>query len=156
MLALLAGVVLSLSLRHGPRVVHDLQERTARSFGPGGVVPLGLIIAGLPLFIGFGPMWLVLYWGALLWAYAESRERMVLGAAFVAAALVVPLGAWITEENIRQRSPLFVAAIDLEEHREDASAEDGLRQASAVFPEDADVWFLLGTYAERSATTDAP
>ena len=150
MLALLAGVVLSLALRHGPRVVHDLQERTARSFGPGGVVPLGLIIAGLPLFIGFGPMWLVLYWGALLWAYAESRERMVLGAAFVAAALVVPLGAWITEENIRQRSPLFVAAIDLEEHREDASAEDGLRQASAVFPEDADVWFLLGTYAERS------
>jgi hypothetical protein len=149
-LALLAGIVLSLALRHGPRVVHDLQERTARSFGPGGVVPLGLIIAGLPLFVGFGPMWLVLYWGALLWAYAESRERMVLGAAFVAAALVVPLGAWITEENIRQRSPLFVAAIDLEEHREDASAEDGLRQASAVFPEDADVWFLLGTYAERS------
>ena len=38
------------------------------------------------------------------------------------------------QENIRQRSPLFVAAIDLEERREDASAEDGLRQASAVFP----------------------
>ncbi|HKD18829.1 MAG TPA: tetratricopeptide repeat protein [Thermoanaerobaculia bacterium] len=149
-LAVLAGIVLSLALRHGPRVVHDLQERTARSFGPGGVVPLGLMIAALPLFVGFGPMWLVLYWGALLWAYAEPRERVVLGVAFVAVALVVPLGAWITEENIRQRSPLFVAAMDLEEHREDASAEDGLRQASAVFPEDADVWFLLGTYAERS------
>jgi hypothetical protein len=149
-LALIAAVVLSLALRHGPRVLHDLRERTSRSFGAGGVVPLGLMIAGLPLFVGFGPMWLVLYWGALLWAYTEPRERMVLGAAFVAVALLVPLGAWITEENIRQRSPLFVAAIDLEEHREDASAEDGLRQASAVFPEDADVWFLLGTYAERS------
>ena len=149
-LGVLAGIVLSLALRHGPRVVHDLRERTARSFGPAGVLPLGLMIAGLPLFVGFGPLWLVLYWGALLWAYAEPSERMVLGVAFVAAALVVPLGAWITEENIRQRSPLFVAAIDLEERREDASAEDGLRQASAVFPEDADVWFLLGTYAERS------
>jgi tetratricopeptide (TPR) repeat protein len=149
-LAVLAGVVLSLALRHGPRVLHDLRERTARSFGPAGVIPLGLMIAGLPLFVGFGPMWLVFYWGALLWAYAEPRERVVLGAAFVAVGLVVPLGAWITEENLRQHSPLFVAAIDLEEHREDASAEDGLRQASAVFPEDPDVWFLLGTYAERS------
>jgi len=146
----LAGIVLSLGLRHGPRLVHDLRERTRRSFGTAGALPLGLIIAGLPLFVGFGPMWLVLYWGALLWAYAEPRERFVLGAGFVAVALVVPLAAWITEDNIRQRSPLFVAAIDLEEHREDASAEDGLRQASAVFPEDADVWFLLGTYAERA------
>ncbi len=148
--ATLAGMVLVLAVRHAPRVLHDLRETAFRSFGRSGALPLGLVIAGLPLFIGFGPMWLVLYWGALLWAYANRRERLVLGAGFVALALSVPLCAWITEENIRQRSPLFVAAIDLEERREDASAEDGLRQASAVFPEDVDVWFLLGTYAERS------
>ncbi len=148
--ALLAGVVLSLALRHGPRALHDLGERAARSYGPAGVLPFGLIVVGLPLFIGFGPVWLVLYWGALLWVYADRRERGVLAASFVFLALAVPLAAWITEENIRQRSPLFVAAMDLEERREDASAEDGLRQASAVFPEDPDVWFLLGIYAERS------
>jgi Flp pilus assembly protein TadD len=56
----------------------------------------------------------------------------------------------VTRINIEQRSPLFVAALDLAERREDASAEDGLRQASAVFPEDSDVWFLLGVYAERA------
>src|SRR5262249_27027837 len=148
--AALVGVILSLALRHAPRMLHDVRETAVRSFGRRGALPLGLVIAGLPLFIGFGPTWLVLYWGALLWAYADSRERFVLGAGFIALALVGPLCAWITEENIRQRSPLYVAAIDLEERREDASAEDGLRQASAVFPEDADVWFLLGTYAERS------
>jgi tetratricopeptide (TPR) repeat protein len=148
--AMLVGVIFALALRHGPRVAHDLRETAYRSFGRGGFLPLALMIAGLPLLIGFGPMWLVLYWGALLWAYAYERERLVLGTAFVALAAAVPLCAWITEENIRQRSPLFVAAIDLEERREDASAEDGLRQAAAVFPEDADVWFLLGTYAERS------
>jgi tetratricopeptide (TPR) repeat protein len=148
--AMLVGVILSLALRHGPRAAHDLRERAARSFGRGAAVPLGLIVAGLPLFVGFGPVWLVLYWGALLWAYGDERERFVLGWSFVSLAALAPLCAWITEENIRQRSPLFVAAIDLEERREDASAEDGLRQASAVFPEDADVWFLLGTYAERA------
>ena len=148
--ATLVGIVLSLALRHAPRALHDLRETAFRSFGRSGTLPLGLVIAGLPLFVGFGPVWLILYWGALLWAYADRRERVVLFAGFVALALVVPLCAWITEENIRQRSPLFVAAIDLEERREDASAEDGLRQAAAVFPEDPDVWFLLGTYAERS------
>lgn len=148
--ATLAGVILTLVLRHGARAGHDLRETASRSFGRGGVLPLTIMIAGLPLLIGFGPIWLVLYWGALVWAYAAERERLVLGAGFVALAAAVPLCAWITEENIRQRSPLFVAAIDLEERREDASAEDGLRQASAVFPEDADVWFLLGTYAERA------
>ncbi|HEY1435585.1 MAG TPA: hypothetical protein VGG65_09435 [Thermoanaerobaculia bacterium] len=148
--ATLAGVILALALKHGPRAAHDLRETAFRSFGRSGVLPLGIMIAGLPLLIGFGPVWLVLYWGAILFAYASERERRVLGAGFVALALIAPLCAWITEENIRQRSPLFVAAIDLEERREDASAEDGLRQASAVFPEDADVWFLLGTYAERA------
>ncbi len=148
--ATLVGVILAVALRHAPRVLHDIRETAFRSFGRSGVLPLGLLIAGLPLLLGLGPMWLVLYWGALLWAYADGRERFVLGSGFVALALAVPLGAWITEVNIRQRSPLLVAAIDLEERREDASAEDGLRQASAVFPEDPDVWFLLGTYAERS------
>ena len=148
--ATLAGIILSLAVRHAPRVLHDLHEAAFRFFGRSGALPLGLVIAGLPLFVGFGPVWLLLYWGALLWAYAEERERTVLGAGFVALALIAPLAAWITQENIRQRSPLFVAAIDLEERREDASAEDGLRQAAAVFPEDPDVWFLLGIYAERS------
>ena len=148
--ATLLGVILSLALRHAPRLLHDVRETAFRSFGRSGALPLALVVVGLPLFVGFGPIWLVLYWGALLWAYADSRERFALGSGFVALALVGPLCAWITEENIRQRSPLYVAAIDLEERREDASAEDGLRQAAAVFPEDPDVWFLLGTYAERS------
>jgi len=152
--ATLLAVILALAVRHAPRALHDIRETALRSFGRSGALPLGVVIAGLPLFVGFGPVWLVLYWGALLWAYAEERERKVLAAGFVALALVSPLFAWITEENIRQRSPLFVAAIDLEERREDASAEDGLRQAAAVFPEDADVWFLLGVYAERAGDLD--
>jgi len=152
--AALVGVILALAVRHAPRALHDIREAAFRSFGSSGALPLGLGIAGLPLVVGFGPVLLILYWGALLWAYAESRERAVLGAGFVALALVAPLAAWITQENIRQRSPLYVAAIDLEERREDASAEDGLRQAAAVFPEDPDVWFLLGIYAERSGDLD--
>jgi len=147
---MLLGTILALAVRHGPRAAHDLQERAYRSFGPGGVVPLAILILLLPVFVGLGPGWVVLYWGALLYPYTEGKERMALVAGFLALALVPVLFAWITAANIEQRSPLFVAAVDLAERREDASAEDGLRQAAAVFPEDADVWFLLGVFAERS------
>ena len=97
-------------------------------------MPLGLLVAGLPLFVGLGPGWLLLYWGALVWPYASPRERRVLGASFFGVALAVPLAAWITEENIRQRSPLFVAAIDLEERRlAHPSVTSAVRQIAAFF-----------------------
>jgi tetratricopeptide (TPR) repeat protein len=146
----LAGVVLTLCVRHGAPAAHDLAESARRRLGAGAALPFGLAVAGLPLLVGFGPAWLVLYWAALIFPYATRAERRILGALLVAAALIPPLLAVVTRVNIEQRSPLFVAALDLEEHREDASAEDGLRQAAAVFPEDSDVWFLLGVYAERS------
>ena len=147
---MLLATVLALGLRHFPRAAHDIRETAHRVFGRSAALPLALAILGLPLFLGFGPFWLILYWGALLYPYTEKRERAVLVASFLLLAVVPPLISWITTENIEQRSPLLVAAVDLAERREDASAEDGLRQASAVFPEDSDVWFLLGVYAERA------
>ena len=147
---MLLATVMALGLRHFPRATHDIRETANRVFGRSAALPLALAILGLPLFLGFGPFWLILYWGALLYPYTEKRERVVLVAAFLLLAAVPPLIRWITSENIEQRSPLLVAAVDLSERREDASAEDGLRQASAVFPEDSDVWFLLGVYAERA------
>ncbi len=146
----LFATILALGVRHFPRMVHDVSEAARRRFGRSGVLPLALVILGLPLCVGLGPLWLLLYWGALLYAYTEKSERVVLVAGLIGLALVPPLLARITAANIEQRSPLFVAAIDLAERREDASAEDGLRQAAAVFPDDSDVWFLLGIYAERS------
>lgn len=146
----LVATVLGLGVRHFPRIFHDIGEAARRPFGRSGAVPLALVILGLPLWVGLGPGWLALYWAALLYPFAEKRERAVLASGLVALALVPPLLAGITAANVEQRSPLFVAAIDLAERREDASAEDGLRQAAAVFPEDSDVWFLLGIYAERS------
>ena len=148
------GTVLTLAVRHFPKAWHDISERAGRHYGAAAVLPFGLLLLGLPLFVGLGPVWLLLYWGALLYAYTEGRERAVLAGAFVALALVPPLLARLTAANIEERSPLFVAALDLAERREDASAEDGLRQASAVFPEDSDVWYLLGVFAERSGDLD--
>ncbi len=148
--AAVLAIILILLLHHRVRVAHDLSELARRFAGEKGAVPLAILLFGLPLAFGFGPVWIALYWGALLYAYASSKERAVLIVGLLLFGLLSPFLSAISRENIIRRSPLFVAAVDLEERREDQSAEDGLRQASAVFPEDPDVWFLLGRYAERS------
>lgn len=148
--ATLLAFILVLALEHFPRAVHDIRESAHRQFGRSAALPLALLILALPLFVGLGPVWLILYWGALLYPYARVRERRALAIGLIGVAFVPPLMALLTQINIQERSPLMVAAVDLAERREDASAEDGLRQASAVFPEDSDVWFLLGVFAERS------
>ena len=149
-----AASILILLVRHHRLSLHSLGETARRFFGGGAALPLGWIIAILPLAFGLGPMWLLLYWGALAFSGSQRGERGVLAAAFVVLGLTVPLLARVSYENILQRSPVYVAAADLEERREDASAEDGLRQASAVFSDDPDVWLLLGIYAERSSDRD--
>ncbi len=152
--ATLLATILVLALAHFPRAIHDIRESGNRQFGRSAALPLALLILGLPLFVGLGPVWLILYWGALVIPYARPKERIVLTVLLGGLVFVPPLVAFLTQLNIQQRSPLLVAAVDLAERREDASAEDGLRQASAVFPEDADVWFLLGVFAERSGDLD--
>lgn len=150
----LFGFVVILGLRCAPRAAHDARELARRLLGESGTVPLTLILLLLPLAFGLGPAWVALWWAVLLHAYASTTERRVLVAGLVLFGFLQPLIATIARENILRRSPLYVAALDLEERREDASAEDGLRQASAVFSEDADVWFLLGIYAERAGDND--
>jgi len=145
------GSIVILVLQHAPLWVHDLREISGRFLGRMAGLPLGLVLLTLPLAFGLGPIWLVLYWGALVYPSCHRRERGILVAALVAFGLIPVMTAAISRENILERSPLYVAAVDLQEKREDTSAEDGLRQASTVFGEDPDVWLLLGIYAERSA-----
>ena len=151
--AAVCGLVVALLLWRLPIIAHDARELTAR-LGGRGALPLALILLALPLVFGLGPVWIPLYWAALLCAYADRAERSVLFAGLAVLGLLVPLLVAVSRENILERSPLYIAAVDLEERREDASAEDGLRQASVVFSGDPDVWFLLGMYAERSGDSE--
>ena len=145
-----AALLLLLLVRHFARLLHDATERVSRFGGRRTAIPVVIALLLLPFAAGLGPLWVVVCWAAVLLAYTEGRERAVLIGALVTLGLVGPGVRLVGREHILEHSPLYVAAIDLDERREDGSAEDGLRQASAVFSEDADVWFLLGIYAERT------
>jgi tetratricopeptide (TPR) repeat protein len=147
------STVLILLFRLWGRLAHDLSEWANHRIGAGSGLPFALLVLGAPLAAGLGPYWLLLWWAVLVFAYASGPERAIVSCGLVLMALGPLLLAGIGRENIIRRSPLYVAAVDLEEQREDGAAEDGLRQASSVFEEDPDVWFLLGMYAQRAGDT---
>jgi tetratricopeptide (TPR) repeat protein len=148
--AAVIGFALAMVVHHFSRISHNLSEIVGRRLGGRAALPLVLIFLAIPFAFGLDPFWAGLCWSAMVFPFGSKVERWVLGTGLVLLGLL-PAGLnLVARENIVQRSPLYVAAVDLEEQREDGSAEDGLRQASAVFAEDPDVWFLLGMYAERS------
>src|SRR6202022_4158766 len=126
--AAVVAFVLALIIHHSPRIAHNLAEVSSRYFAPRAALPLGLLIFALPFAFGLGPFWAALCWAALVFPYASKGERWALGVALGLLGLIAPVAAVVARENIVERSPLYVAAVDLEEQREDASAEDGLRR----------------------------
>jgi tetratricopeptide (TPR) repeat protein len=147
------ATILGLFLRHARRVFHDLREATTPLLGQAGA-PAAFLLILLPVFFTLGPTWLVLYWAVLAFAYSERRDRAALTISLVVLA-VVPLAIdALARENLLRRSPIYLAAVDFEERREDISVEDGLASLVAAYPDQADAWFLLARYAERAGDND--
>ena len=146
--------VLALFARHARRLVHDLRETASRPFGHRAAAPIAFVLLALPIFLTLGPVWLVLYWAALAYAYCTRRERAVLAFALLTLGIAPLVVDTVARENLLRRSPIYRGAVDLAERREDFSVEDGLSSLAAAYPDQADVWFLLGRYAERSGDNE--
>ena len=144
-----AGLILALMLRHARRLYHAVRERAQPAFGRRGTIAVALVLLGLPLWLSFGPFWLLLYWAVLVCIHASGRERAVLAAVLLVVGFLGPLSNAIADRNLVARSPLVSAAVDLEEKKEEGGSVDLLRRASEVFSEDPDVWYLLGRFAQR-------
>jgi hypothetical protein len=148
------GLIIALFVRHIRRIAHDVEERTQGFFGGRGGIALTLAVLGLPLWVSFGPFWLIAYWAVIACLYAEWRERMLVAVVLLAVGFVGPLCMTIADQNLIARSPLVAAATDLEERKEEGGSVDLLRQAARVFPEDSTVWYLLGRFAQRREDYD--
>lgn len=142
--------LLGLFLKHFRRILHDLQEVASRPFGHRAAKPIALVLVALPLFLTLGPLWLLLYWSALAFAYSTRRERVVLVLSLLSLGVLPILVDQLARENLIRRAPLYRAAVDLVERREDSSVEDALLAAATANPDDGDAWLLLGMYAERA------
>ncbi len=127
-----------------PRLWHDLNEVGAQwRLGSNSVV-LGLLIIGLPLFVGGDPVWLGLWVLVLAWAYLPTGHRVVgaLGLALVAACPTLVELAFRTLSH--PPNAVIQATEVLRDQRYEPRILEELNAVADVFGDDPDFRRLVG------------
>ena len=148
------AVSLTLMIRHGGLLRHDLEEWLGPSQSRSASLALFLLAVLFPLaaFQGWG--WLPLWWLAILFPYFNRSEKLVSVAALTATIVVGPALEMIERWEVTARNPLYraaVAAVEDEPGRREAGV---LEAAASADPEDLDLAYLLGSAWRRSGRVD--
>jgi tetratricopeptide (TPR) repeat protein len=148
--ALAWAIAVSLLLRRGGLLFHDLQEWLGPAHHRSAGVALLLLLLLLPVatFQGWG--WLPLWWLALLFAYLDSRERGLALLIGVCTLAVGPAVAALDERLRTARNPLYHSALAVTESVPDGADIARLEAAQKVDPQDRDLLYLVGAARKRA------
>ncbi len=151
MLSALAGALAALTLwallaigKVLPRLWHDLGETGARwRLGPNGVI-LSLAVIALPLFLGGGPVLLLLWVFALSWAYFTAAQR-VLGAAGLILVAIAPTLVEVGFRTVTHPPNVVIQATEvLADKRYEPQILDELKALSDILGDEPDYYLLVG------------
>ena len=135
---------ISLFIRYGRSMAHDFRELLGRRIHGGAVSVLAFALLFLPIFLWLGPMWLVFYWFAIFFSYANGRERtfiVILGILLAAAPVAVDMAAaWAGGVD----SPIIQAAISSAEQSYQPESLRRMQELATIVPDNAIVQVLLG------------
>ena len=140
----------ALVVRHGGLLRHDLEEWLGPAQDRSASLALFLLVLLLPVatFQGWG--WLPLWWLALVFAYLDLREKVLVGVLLAAMIAVGPAVASLELRLRTARNPLFHAALAAVESAPDRAAIARLEAAARSDPEDRDLAYLLGAARKRA------
>ena len=146
---------LTLLIRHGGLLWHDLEEWLGPSQSRSASLALFLLAVLLPLaaFQGWG--WLPLWWLAILFPYFSRAEKLVSVAALAGTLAVGPALEMIERWEVTARNPLYRAAVAAVEGEPDPREAAVLEAAAIADPEDRDLAYLLGSAWRRSGRVDS-
>ena len=142
-------LAVSLALRHGGLLRHDLEEWLGPAQNRSAALALFLLLLLLPLASFQGWAWLPLWWLALLFSYFGRGERVVAVLALV-GVVVSGSGLESLEKRLQTaRNPLFWAAMTAVEGEPGPPEVALLEGAARQDPEDRDLAYLLGSAWRR-------
>lgn len=136
------------------RLFHDLTELTGRWVARPNDSVLAAGILVLPLFFALDAGWLFLWLFALSFGYAERYVRWAALAGLVPLVLVAPALDRAGATLAVSASPVVRGAEALQEKRYDQRVLDDLEGVKNLFPEDADLRFLLGCLYQQLGQND--
>ena len=135
---------IALFVRYGKTMAHDFRETLSAKMSGGAVSVLAFALLFLPIFVWLGPMWLIFYWFAIFFGYANGVERalILLLSLLLAAA---PMALDRTATSIAGvDSPVMMAAVSSEEGAYRPDALRRLQEVVSVVPDDPMLHVLLG------------
>jgi tetratricopeptide (TPR) repeat protein len=148
-------LALSLLLRHGGLLRHDLEEWLGPSQSPSASLALFLLAVLFPLaaFQGWG--WLPPWWLAILFPYFNRTEKVVAITAVAAVVAVGPVVKMVERWEVTARNPLYQAAVAAVQGQPTPGEAAVLEAAASADPEDRDLAYLLGSAWRRLGRVDS-
>lgn len=136
------------------RLFHDLTELTGRWVAQPADSVLAAGILALPLFFALDVGWFLLWLFVLSFGYAERYVRWAALAGLIPLVLVAPALDRAAATLAVSASPVLRGAEALQEKRYDQRVLDDLEGVKNLFPEDADLRFLLGCLYQQLGQND--
>lgn len=149
-----AAFVILLVASEARRLFHDLTELAGRWITRPADAVLAAAVLVLPLFLTLDVGWLLLWLFVLTFGYAERYVRWAALAGLVPLMLVAPALDRAAVRLAVSASPVLRGAEALQEKRYDQRVLDDLEAVKNLFPEDADLRFLLGCLYQQLGQND--
>lgn len=137
-------LAIALFIRYGRSMGHDFREILSARFSGGSVSVLAFALLFLPLFLWLGPVWLVFYWFAIFFPYANLVERIGVVVLLLLAALLPPAMDYTANSMAGVESPVVVAALSSENQSYQPEALRRLQELISVVPDNATLQLLAG------------
>jgi hypothetical protein len=141
----LGAAVVLIGLRTRPAFVHDLEERLNGRVPRTAAAFFGTTILALPLLLPVPFGWALAFWGAVLFAWVERGERIVIAASLGLLLLAGLFGAAVTWHAETATDPAARALLQAARAGADLRHETALQEAAKAHPTDPIYPFLLGT-----------
>lgn len=153
----MAGAIFALLLlyRYGKSAVHDFTELLSSRFSPATAPVVAWALLFAPLFLWFGPGWLLMYWFALFFAYAGWKERAIIVFLILAGGMLPVFLSWTSYRIAGIDSPVIQAAVAAKEKSFNPEASRRLRQMQEVLPDEPVIALLLGNLEVQEANERA-
>lgn len=135
---------LALFIRYGRALAHDFREMLSARFTGGAVSVLAFALLFLPIFLWFGPIWLLFYWLAIFFPYAAAGERIAIAVLLVLTALLPIAIDYNATRVAAVESPVVLAALSSENQAYQPEALRRLQELIAVVPDHPVLHVLAG------------
>ena len=136
------------------RLFHDLRELAGRRIPqPADAVAAAALLV-LPLLLTLDVGWLLLWLFVLSFGYAGRNVKLAALAGLLPLLLVAPALDRAAAELAVSASPVLRGAEALQEKRYDQRVLDDLEGVKTLFPDDADIRFLLGCLYQQLGQND--